>query len=274
MTNQNPNVDKALIHACNLLELEYEGQCRYGWNKKSAGCLVKENEGGYAWLRVQFATIGKMNKRIWEGELSASNISGVSKPFVKNHVDWEKDNINWRAIVMSYVNDSPCSDTPELQGKLPELSDLWFLSLRDSLESLRRHPTERINSRQDLITRRISEYFGNNIDTKIKHWCTCHGDLHWANLTCPKMYMLDWEAWGLGPLGLDPALLLAFSVIHQDLYERIFSLFNDWLETPDGRLSILFVCAELLRMIELYGDHPTLKPGLQRLASSALNMKV
>ena len=101
-------------------------------------------------------------------------------------------------------------------------------------------------------------------------WTTSHGDLHWANITAPALWLFDWEAWGLAPFGIDAATLLCFSLQQPQIVDRIYHHLGDWLNTPVAQLSQLFVCSERLRMTELYNDHPDLAPYLAEHAKKIL----
>ncbi|GAA2321921.1 hypothetical protein Scani_00340 [Streptomyces caniferus] len=44
---------------------------------------------------------------------------------------------------------------------------------------------------------------------QIHDWTTGHADLHWANVTHAPLVVLDWEGWGLLPVGYDLGFLHA-----------------------------------------------------------------
>jgi len=266
-----PDIDKALVAAANRIGASLIGERRYGWNRKSVGSRIFTPNGKENWLRIQFAINGKLNDRLWNGEVAASAIVGVSKPSVESYFDWEDSGVRWRATIMSMITQRPCSPTPEL--RVAPCVDLdWFGDLRRSIDTLNAQLTDRVNCRHDLIRRRITERFGGGIDPTVSSWVVCHGDLHWANITCPRFVLLDWEGWGLGPRGLDAAFLLAFSSLCPEVHRQVAMTFVDVLNERDGLLSILFACSELIRMSELYGDHPDLKPLLVGLAQDTLRV--
>ena len=266
-----PNVDKGLEVAASELGLSLSGEPRYGWHRKSVGSCVKGANGEH-WLRVQYRPLDAAPDKLWSGASDASTVTGVNKPNVLSSSEWEDDRWRWRADIMSLISFAVCSQTPEIRTPL-SLSDDWYKGLRTSLENLAKHDTERVNTRQDLITRRISERFGSHIDTQVQSWTTLHGDIHWANLTQPDCWILDWECWGRGPFGLDAAFLLCFSMLRPEITRKVMETFNDWLmETDDGVRAQLFVCAELLRMAELYGDHRDLAVHLLEHAEHLLSV--
>ncbi len=77
--------------------------------------------------------------------------------------------------------------------------------MRHALDVLATHQTERVGATQEGISRRLLTFFGDKIDPTITTWRTAHGDLQWTNLTAPALNLLDWEGWGLAPVGYDSA---------------------------------------------------------------------
>jgi hypothetical protein len=165
---------------------------------------------------------------------------------------------------MTYVKARPCSSTPELTHRL-SLTDRWWAELRQSLQSVSAAATARKNTRHESFSRRIGDRFGYHVDTRVQTWTTAHGDIHWANLTRPDLSILDWEVWGTAPFGLDVAFLKCFSLLRPEVVDQVERTFGDWLATRDGKLCQLFAVAELLRMVEIHGDHPALRLPLLRL---------
>jgi len=263
------DIDGMLAEAASRFGGTFIGTVKYGWNKKSAGCLLRRGRRE-VWLKVQFADPNHFNERSWNGEILSANIEGICKPRVLEYTDWETAGVLWRALLMDAIEERLCSPTQEISSDL-QLPQDWYNSLRSSLVNLAVVKTDRISCRQDLINRRIAERFGTSLNVEVDEWITCHGDLHWANLTCPRLFILDWEGWGLGPKGLDPALLLGVSGLAPTVGLQIRRTFSDWLGTRSGLIALLFVAAELLRMIDLYGDYPALQKPLEQLGSDALD---
>ncbi|WP_131799622.1 hypothetical protein [Parafrankia sp. CH37] len=212
--------------------------------------------------------MSRINERIWAGEECASVLTGVSKPQLLGSVRWADSSrdLVWRADETTRVKAPTVSSTPELRTEPQGLSDGWWETLRGSLTALAGATTTRVAVRQDLIDRRISEYAGPAVDPRVDEWVPAHADVHWANLTAPRMVLLDWEGWGLGPRGLDAATLLAFSLLVPTVATRVSDLFTEDLSCRSGALARLFMCAELLRMTSHHGDHPDLAGPLTREA--------
>ncbi|WP_143831849.1 hypothetical protein [Nocardiopsis sp. CNR-923] len=96
-------------------------------------------------------------------------------------------------------------------------------------------------------------------------WVSAHGDLHWNNITSPECFLLDWEGWGMAPLGYDAATLYCHSLLVPEAAARVREEFSDVLDTLDGARSQLLVIARMLRR-STHGDYPALVTPLHRLA--------
>lgn len=263
------NISTAFEMAMNRLRVQSVGPVIFGWHKKSAGCRVVTLDGETRWMRVQSRPQETEPSRLWLGLQEAEPIPIKNKPRLKSLIEWEIDGRSWRAELMTFIPYSVCSPTAELRAPIVLTND-WYEKLTTALSVLSLYRTERVNTRQDLITRRLHERFGSSIDPQIDVWTTAHGDVHWANLTCPECWIFDWEAWGRSPQGLDAATLYCFSLMQPEAAKDVYDHFKDVLDSPDGIRSQLFMCAELMRMSELHGDHPDLYPHLENLASCLL----
>ncbi|MGH3693322.1 MAG: hypothetical protein ACRDRX_04870 [Pseudonocardiaceae bacterium] len=211
-----------------------------------------------------------MNERLWTGEECASVLVDVAKPTLLRSLRWlDADRaLVWRADELTHAQSEMISTTSEIVAD-PELPAQWWEELKRSLAALTEHRTVRVGARQNLVTRRVTEISGGSVNPTVKEWSTAHADLHWANLTAPQCEILDWEGWGIGPRGLDAATLWGYSLVVPTVAERIATEFADDLATRSGKIAQLFTCAELLRMIVKFGDHPDLEEPLT-LASHRL----
>jgi len=169
-------------------------------------------------------------------------VHDVPKPSFIQTVHWMNDGFVCRAEEMTLVHE-PTVSTSYTLDKIPELAEQWWEDLSAALERLARTGTNRVSLVQEDIDRSIHEAFGASIDTTVSHWVIGHGDLHWANLTAPRLFLLDWDNWGLMPQGLDAAKLWesAFRVPH--FAEEITARLAPDLTCRDGKLSRLWVCA-------------------------------
>ena len=260
----------ALISSARFFQSEVIGELRPGWHGRSLSSKVVSTENGsVSWLKVRFFTIKHRNSLAATGEREAVLLDPViNKPRLKDQIEWQEGPHIWQADLLECIPEHACSSNPVLRESIG-VSNEWLADVQQSLERIASIKTERISVRQDLITRRIEAYFGLNLETKVELWTTSHGDLHWGNLTQSKLYFLDWQSWGRGPLGLDAAFLLCFSGLVPEIAAAVRSQFQQQLGSRDGRISMLFACAELMRRIEVYGEHPNLLPWLQTLAFEA-----
>lgn len=263
----NPN--RALQIAAKELHVRLIGEIKYGWEQKTVGSTVVSADGARGWLRIQMRAKTEETSRLWTGIKESEYIGGILKPAVIRDMEWEYDGYVWRADLMTYIPHKVCSRTPELREPLA-LGREWYHELRTSLERLAQCETTRIAVSQEYITRRIHERFGEHVETCISEWTTVHSDVHWANLTQPECWILDWEGWGKGPYSFDAAFLYCYSLLEEKNAEKIHSLFSDWLDTHDGYISQLFACTELMNMTEKEGSHPDLYPFLSEKAKELL----
>jgi hypothetical protein len=264
-------IKECLSRAASDLALTLEGSPSYGWHFKSAGSKVSNVHGKTWWLRVLRLPKSQKNETIWTGLKNSAKLEGVKKPSWYSDHEWDEIEFCCRADVLEFIKDKPISDKLELSSEI-ELPEVWLSQLRLSLENLHRVTTTRVCVRQDLVTRRLQSRFGTTVDATITEWETSHGDLHWANVTTPNCWLLDWEAWGSAPKGFDVALLYCSALTQPRTAASVYEYFRDWLETPNGKKSQMFACAELMRMTEVHSDHPGLYSLLmqrgQKLASS------
>ncbi len=133
-----------------------------------------------------------------------------------------------------------------------------------ALEATSTVATDRQAVRQQWIDNNLARFLGIPAFQE-NAWTTGHGDLHWTNLTGPPLIMLDWEGWGLVPVGFDAGLLHAYSLNRPATAARIRAEFAHILDTPAGRPGELVALAELLQVAGR-GGHPDLAPHLARPA--------
>ncbi len=182
--------------------------------------------------------------------------------------EWDRNGCRVRAELMTLIVEPLCSPTLELRAR-PELPTGWWESLRRSLDALATWPTQRIAASQELVTRQLLAFFGDQRDTRVTVWSTAHGDLHWANLTAPTCFLLDWEGWGMAPAGYDAAMLYCTSLLQPDVAGEVHEVFADVLEAPEGLLAQLCAVAHLLLRVN-YGHHTDLAGPLHRHATRLL----
>jgi hypothetical protein len=112
-----------------------------------------------------------------------------------------------RGEVSTFVADAAISTgmTPMTE---PVLSDRWLTDLDRALQVLAAHPVPEGGMDASYVNDGIRAFFGIDLDVTSVPWTAAHCDLHWGNLTAPRLFILDWEIWGKAPAGYDAATLL------------------------------------------------------------------
>lgn len=236
-----------------------------GLRGRTVGARVSDGQSEW-WLRVVTEPAGWAFGPAWTGNIDANQLTDVPHPLVETVTEWDESEVGRRARaeLMTLAPGPPVS--PELVLRAPaRLDESWWRQLRRSLDALAGQSTERVCLDPELLGRRILAAFGVTIDPDTVSWSTAHGDLHWANLTNPGCWILDWESWGAAPAGYDAALLHAASLLEPDTAARVHDTFADLLAGPAGAVAQLAAAAKLLRLVE-HGDHPDLAAPLHRHA--------
>ncbi|MBM3633369.1 MAG: hypothetical protein FJX03_06685 [Alphaproteobacteria bacterium] len=269
-------LEKEMVEAAHRLKLKLIGNMAFGWNNDIAGSggqLCKNEDGKEVWLKLKALAHSQTpaDYAPWQGWKDAQSLdSRIPKPAYLGSIEhWRKEQVTFSTLLISYIKEPICSTNPWI-AEHHFLTDEWLSSLKKTLGFLSVYPTKKVSVKQDLITRRIHERFGTDINSTIDHWETVHGDLHWANLTQKTPYILDWDKWGTAPQGLEIGFLYCFSLNNPSVSQKIKEAFAEDLSTQDAYKSLLFICCELLRMNELHNDHPHLVPALQNLSHEVL----
>jgi hypothetical protein len=92
----------------------------------------------------------------------------------------------------------------------------------------------------------IRKVFPDCTNLRLDEWATAHADLNWANLTGPRLWILDWEDWGRAPRGLDAANLWFGSLAVPQIADKVYQGRRHDLDSRTGQVMQLFKCAELL----------------------------
>lgn len=251
------------------LDVVLAGEPVHGLRDRSAGCSVTTSSKGQRWLRVVTEPAAWAGGAAWTGNVDANSITGVRKPAVLEVAEWDESGRRARAELMTIAPGSRISADMVLRHHI-DLDDQWWAELRGSIDTLAEHPTSRVCLDEPFVHRRLLATFGVALDPLGLTWSTAHGDVHWANLTAPRCWLLDWESWGSAPAGYDAALLLCTSLLQPEIAERVHAVFADLLDTPAGQLAQLLAAAKLLGLVE-YGDHPDLAIPLHRHARAVMD---
>ncbi|MFJ4999738.1 hypothetical protein ACIP5T_16420 [Microbacterium sp. NPDC088619] len=253
------------------LGLNAIGRARFGWRDRSIGSVV-ERAGGRYWLRVVWSARGRARGAWWTGNQDASQIDGVAKPRLLDARAWEEGPLVYRAELMTLLPGRVCAPDAVLTGT-PGLDESWWGELESSLDTLSAARTDRMVLDPEIIRRRISVFFGIEMDVDRDDWVASHGDLHWNNIHRDPFAIADWEAWGLAPRGYDAAFLLGHSLAVPHVAEQIARRFRRDLESEGGIVSQLYVMTKLLTRADA-GEHEHLVPALHRHVGRLLGTRV
>lgn len=212
------------------------------------------------WVRVECRDLERFDGQGWG--LEAAQILGrVPVPAWYAGISWfdAERRVIWRADETQLVNESPIGRA----ANAPGLPDTWWQAFTVAMDALAGHVTaraatpdcERITTeRVETVIRKV---FPGCANLHVDEWTTAHADLNWANITGPKLWILDWEDFGLAPRGLDAASLWAGSLAVPEVAERIYASRRADMDSRTGQVMQLFKCAELLAWADeqerLYG---------------------
>jgi hypothetical protein len=234
----------------------------------SIGCRVVDG-GDDAWLRVVYADPEWGEGDYLDQNLAANEIHDVPKPTVERWSEWEDDGRRLRAEISTFIGDAAVST-----GMTPpphvEVSDRWLAELNRSLHALAAHPMPAHGVDAAYVNDGIRAFFGVDLDISSVPWTTAHCDLHWGNLTAPRLTILDWETWGRAPAGYDAATLVCASLGYPDVVQRVSQALAGFLDTHAGRVATLAAATRLLRFAD-GGELTELALPVRRYATAVLN---
>jgi hypothetical protein len=245
----------AIDTAGRKLGLTVTGEPVFGWRDRSIGVRAYGG-GGDRWLRVVAEQHHWAYGDFWTGNADSTVIQGIHKPEVLRVTEWDQGARRLRAEVMTFLPGEACSATAHLDNDV-DLAPSWWSELRRSVDKISGTSTQRQIADQAHVDRRLRVFFADEIDPHVERWTTAHGDLHWANLLCPQLGILDWELWGRAPAGYDAATLYCYSLLSPATARKVHAIFADLLDAPDGIRAQLYVITRLLLRAEK-GDHASL----------------
>lgn len=236
-------------HARTVLGLLPEQETReaWGWRGRTLGRPVISPDGP-AWLRLARAPADQTDHTFWDGSIDAEKSipQSMPRPRLQAHHDWRDEPWKYRAELYNRVAAQPVAATPLLQTVPTDLPTPWWTALRTALDDITAVPTERFTINQCYLDWAMPRFLGAPIDATAPHWSTAHGDLHWANLCAPTLYILDWEGWGLAPTAYDAAMLAVYSMLVPAVEDQVRQELAPLLHGSHGRFAELVVIAELL----------------------------
>ncbi|AWF96944.1 aminoglycoside phosphotransferase [Clavibacter michiganensis] len=246
----------ALAAAVARFDAVATGRPVFGWHGRTAGVAVRAAEQGDAWLRVVVARPELARGSWWNGNVEAEAITTVRRPRILAWHERSDASVASRAELMQLLPGSACSSTPELRVD-PKLGDDWWDALEADVAALAAHRTDRAATTPASIAHRTHVLFGERCDSSGVPWAAAHGDLHWANVFHSEFALVDWEAWGVAPVGSDIANLYLHSLLVPSVAEQIHERFAAVLESPAGRVGIAYAASRMLARA-MSGDYPDL----------------
>ncbi|MFD0440568.1 hypothetical protein [Streptomyces chartreusis] len=251
--------------AAAALEVTVAGPRRWGYAGRSLGQQALHPRHGGCWLRLISAPVGKAHGKLWDGtRLAAAAFPDVRRPALHGIHDLVAEDTAYRAELCDLITSPVCSPEPVLRTELAP-PDTWWKSLSADLAAIAGVPTDRTAVRQEWINRAVPQFTGHPAPA-IEQWSTAHGDLQWANLTTDGPTLLDFEGFGIAPLGYDPAVLYAYSLLTPRTAAQVLDHFPVLTSEP-GRAALLIVAADLLQSCSR-GDHPELAEPLRSLTAT------
>lgn len=275
-----PDLHQAWHHAVAALNLaapDDDGVALHpGVGGRTLSGPATTTEGTPVWLRVMAAP--QPGGKVWEGAALADALvdDDVPRPRLLAEHTWGTAPA-FQALLWEHMPGTVVSRTPDLTVPT-ETGARWWHDLRHALTVLRAAPApeERQVFSQAFVHRipnHIPEIVSADVELDVRTWVASHGDLHWANLTCDPLMILDWEGWGLAPLGYDAAVLHAYALAQPETAAEVREVFADVLNTDAGRLAHLIICAEIVQAAERDAVHARLAPYARRFAAELLTAR-
>ncbi|MFC0865716.1 aminoglycoside phosphotransferase [Sphaerimonospora cavernae] len=256
-SGQRRFLHRILAEGAERLGVSLTGQAVFGWHDRTIGSAALTDRGHF-WLRATAEHRDWAYGEAWTGNQDAAAITGVPKPALIARIEWNEPPVCIYAELLSYTPDPPSSTTSHLIDP-PNLSPSWWTDLRAAVDTLATHSTHRGERDPSALIRRVEAFYRRPLDLPGAPTIrTEHTDLHWANLTHPRLCVLDWEYWGNAPAGYGAAVLYLHSLLIPTTAAQVHDLFADVLDTPTGRLAQLSAAAHILDRATRSGDYPTL----------------
>ncbi|WP_304450983.1 phosphotransferase [Nocardiopsis sp. YSL2] len=257
--------------ALEALGAELDGSWRLGMLDATVSATATRAGARY-WLRVAPVRDETSWVRADAIEESQALAERVPMPRLADSTEWEATDpedgqVRVRAHLFEYVDQRAVSSEPAITTE-PAVDDRWWERLHVSHETIRSSTTAGPSRSAEHVARWVRKV-APDLDTSDLRWESSHGDWHWANLLSPELVVLDWEGFGLAPVGFDAASLLTYSLAHPPTAGRVRSEFADELAGHDGLVAQLY-CASWISSAIGAGFHPQLREPLRRHVADLL----
>jgi hypothetical protein len=201
------------------------------------------------WVRVECRGLERFDGQGW-GLEAAQVLDGVPVPRWHAGVCWldTERGVMWRADETQLIDEAPVGRAVNARG----LADAWWEAFNVAMDQLASHATTRAATPEcepisrERVESAIRKVFPDAANLRIDEWSTAHADLNWANMTGPRLWILDWEDHGRAPRGLDAANLWFGSLAVPQIAAKVCQSRHHDLDSRTGQIMQLFKCAELL----------------------------
>jgi hypothetical protein len=264
--------DDAIWQACLRLGTTEPIQQHDLGSPRNAHAIVTLQDGSQGWLKVTSLT--ERGSRALRREIEADKLTDLPKPELIGAAEWEAGGIFYHARLRTVASSPAISRSPWRPPKSSAISDDWIADLRHALSSLRRVKTARHVLIADEVRELIATYLGPGLPDEVEIWEVTHGDLTWANLTAPKLTLLDWENWGLAPPGYGPGRLITSSLLEPELAARLETTFAAEFRSRSGFVGLLAAVAQVKQQVTAEGISAlaqTIDDFLRRICLRQLN---
>lgn len=232
-------LDQAILLAAKDLELKLYGSLIRGFSSKSIGGKAISTTGINGWLIVRKKTLSHLPN------MAEASFDFFRKPKIFLSKVWEENDNYFYADFLEYVK-SPVMFSSAILSPTTDLPDVFFEELKNVLERLASTPSLSSIITLSLMRQKIKAVLGRELRTPDFIPVTVHGDLHWSNIISSPIYFLDWEKSGLGPYGLDQAMLLVSSLANPKTFLKMQNIFASQLESRSGLFCQIYAACELL----------------------------
>ncbi|MEU5148442.1 hypothetical protein AB0G42_14755 [Streptomyces yangpuensis] len=230
------------------------------------------------WVRIERRRFEKIGNQGWNGTECAALLDGVAMPQWRRGAAWRQrdEPVMWRADETDLLPGAPVGNSVLVTD--PFLPETWWEALNRSLDALSVQSTSRVATpdtvtiTQGGVEEAVHRFLPAGTDAEVRQWQPAHADLNWANMTGPEFSLFDWEDWGLAPRGLDAASLWGNSLAVPGLAERARHERRQDLESRDGKLMTLFVCAKILAP-DAHPEDPRLEPARRMAEQVAADLQ-
>jgi hypothetical protein len=219
----------------------------WGYRARTFGTTVTCGQGR-RWLRLLGVPEIMGKPDFWAGPALAETLvpDEVLRPRLHGTRQWTDAGFYYRAELYDLIDTPLLTDGDACLRDEPVLSDEWWRDVVVAVETMPTVPTKRMAIRQGYLNWAMPTVLGLPVQPAVPAWATAHADMHWANITAGRAYLLDWERWGLAPVGYDAAYLHIYSLLVPSVAAQVRQRLGHVLDTPTGRYAELAAIAEIL----------------------------